>query len=461
MRLALAFPRTIFALVAFWALFALSAGAKPADNLPEPFAVPFCMGPDGMPYHPVDRSDLLDGIAADLLTSVAVRSRLRMKLVPTGNWEESLEALRSGRCLFVGMVEEEPGLSEWLSFTDPIYTDPGVVLARDDHPFVDDLTALKDETLVLPKNTNFEGALRTTYPNLKYVMTDTYTDAFALIAAGRASLTVRPLADAVYAINNEEWSHLQVVGHLPGLDTVFRIGVRKGHPELLSALNRGIATLTAHERHKAAARQLSRVVTLIDYGPVRTVALGFSLVLLTSLFWALKLKQLNTRLRIRSRTDPLTGLANRGWLNERLEQEIARARRHGNDLSVVLVDIDHFKAVNDGFGHLMGDRVLVAVARLLKADARCHDTVGRWGGEEFLIICPETDAAGALALAQRLCGTMRAHCFETSRCHTVSIGVAQWKAADTGESLVRRADTALYKAKTSGRNRAVLDVRAS
>jgi diguanylate cyclase (GGDEF)-like protein len=161
-------------------------------------------------------------------------------------------------------------------------------------------------------------------------------------------------------------------------------------------------------------------------------------------------------------TDPLTGIYNRGYINERLPQEIRRAIRYGRDLSVILSDIDHFKQVNDTYGHLSGDVVLKEFAHCLAAIIRKQvDWAGRYGGEEFLIVLPETDLDGAMVLAERFRETIQAHVTrraEQNICLTASFGVTSFSAAAskpavTAELLLHEADILLYRAKKEGRNR--------
>lgn len=152
-------------------------------------------------------------------------------------------------------------------------------------------------------------------------------------------------------------------------------------------------------------------------------------------------------------TDALTGLFNRRRLDQTFDHELGRACRYGHPLSLILIDLDRFKAVNDTHGHQMGDQVLQDVSAILRHGIRSADTVGRWGGEEFLIICPETDLDGAMAVAEKLRATVAAAAWPPTTPITSSFGIAQFNTGDSMKDLVARADAALYRAKTFGRNR--------
>ena len=166
---------------------------------------------------------------------------------------------------------------------------------------------------------------------------------------------------------------------------------------------------------------------------------------------------LMARIRHLSDTDALTGIANRLRLQHVLTSEAQRHRRSGHPYSVVLLDVDHFKSVNDRHGHAAGDQALQAVAQVLKRTARESDTVGRLGGEEFCVVLPETAAAGACTLAERARAALQDETmvFERARMRlTASFGVATSDASVEGwADLLKRADAALYRAKSAGRNR--------
>jgi two-component system cell cycle response regulator len=153
--------------------------------------------------------------------------------------------------------------------------------------------------------------------------------------------------------------------------------------------------------------------------------------------------------------DGLTGLQNRRRTTERLEVEVARSRRYGTGLSVALCDVDHFKQVNDRFGHNMGDLVLVQVGKALQQTLREVDLVGRWGGEEFLVILPDTDAAGARIVGERLRAGIEALTPFSGGPDkvTCSVGLAVFDPSDSTAGFIDRADQALYRAKKGGRNR--------
>jgi two-component system, cell cycle response regulator len=169
-------------------------------------------------------------------------------------------------------------------------------------------------------------------------------------------------------------------------------------------------------------------------------------------------KSENARLEVLAQTDPLTMVLNRRALTTRLASELDRARRYEAVLSLLMIDLDHFKSVNDTYGHLVGDDVLRATAALLQQAVRSVDVVARYGGEEFVIVLPETPLSGAVAFAERVRQQIEDHPFRALSGErlrvTASIGVGVFPAEDvsTVDTLLAHADEALYRAKAAGRN---------
>lgn len=150
--------------------------------------------------------------------------------------------------------------------------------------------------------------------------------------------------------------------------------------------------------------------------------------------------------------DKLTDIYNRRMIDQFLQVEIEIASRHNEELSLMIIDIDHFKHVNDNYGHLVGDMVLSQLSKIISDNLRTSDIFGRYGGEEFLIICPKTNKDNAFILAEKLRVIVNDFTFNEVGHKTVSIGIADFQKDDTIETLFKKADEALYKAKNQGRN---------
>lgn len=168
-----------------------------------------------------------------------------------------------------------------------------------------------------------------------------------------------------------------------------------------------------------------------------------------------EIESLNAELRLVSSTDKLTGLYNRFKLDEMLKYEILQSKRYNKGLSVIFFDIDHFKLVNDQHGHTAGDAVLKEMSDVCKVLIRDTDTFGRWGGEEFLVICPRTSVEQSLIIAERIRKTIDSNVFTPELSVTASFGVGGLELDMGFDALMKSVDGAMYEAKSKGRNTVV------
>ncbi len=228
------------------------------------------------------------------------------------------------------------------------------------------------------------------------------------------------------------------------------IGVNADFPEMPQISSLIVAPLLTEERvygalalgssHKAAftPRDLQ---LLVSFAATATTALRNA--------------QLHAAVQQQAITDPLTGLYNRRGFTDLAEHELVRAQRFNRPLSMILIDIDHFKEINDSYGHLMGDKILTAVSSNCKAELRQVDIVARYGGDEFIVLLPETSLQEAMPAAERLRArieSLRSPFNGDTISTTICIGVTELQPGDTLKSLIERTDQALYRAKQSGRN---------
>ncbi|HBS90887.1 MAG TPA: hypothetical protein DEA51_00255 [Erysipelotrichaceae bacterium] len=170
----------------------------------------------------------------------------------------------------------------------------------------------------------------------------------------------------------------------------------------------------------------------------------------------ISLMEENVRLNYLIRKDKLTSLYNKAFIEEQLDVQCGMVRRYHRECSVIFFDIDHFKRINDNFGHSVGDEVLIAISSLISNHIRSTDMLARWGGEEFLLLLPETGIEEAKIVANKICSLVEQHDFDIVKKVTISLGVTLVLASDTVLSILNRVDKALYKAKHSGRNQVVV-----
>ncbi|OYT92156.1 MAG: GGDEF domain-containing protein [Burkholderiales bacterium PBB3] len=246
-------------------------------------------------------------------------------------------------------------------------------------------------------------------------------------------------------------------------------------PMLVGARLFGAITVQSPKPHAYGERETAIFRTLCAYGSIalangvafeaaeqarRTAeqAQGQATELLAELRQAQTLlMEKNQELEHLSATDSLTGLSNRLRLDRALEHDLARCARKPFPLSIIMLDVDRFKPINDTHGHQVGDSVLVAVARVLESNIRKSDLLGRWGGEEFLLVCSGT-LDDAIALAEKLRLALQRQSVPRVGTVTASFGVSAYRVGDTSQTLIGRADAALYVAKATGRNQVSVEI---
>ncbi len=422
--------------------------------------VKMCVDPDWVPFERINEQGQHEGIAADLIQLVARRVGLSIELLPLKTWDEMLSASKGGRCQIMSFLNRTPARDQWLIFTEPIFFDPNIIITREEHAYIGDLHGVRNESVALPRGTSVEERFRRDFPGLSVVLTSNEAEAVAKVSNREVDMTIRSLIVAAYTIKKEGLFNLKIAGQIPEYTNQLRIGVLKEETLLRDILDKGVRTITPQERQAISNKHVSiSVQTGVDYALVFQIAGLSALLLLIAVLWNRKLaffnrqlQQLNLELERLSVTDRLTGLFNRLKLDVVLAGELDRASRFAQPFSIILIDADHFKQVNDRYGHQAGDEVLQQLANILISNTRKVDTVGRWGGEEFLVICPGTDGAGARQLAENLRLAIELHKFPFVGGMTSSFGISSFQANDQANDIVARADEALYAAKHIGRN---------
>jgi two-component system, cell cycle response regulator len=221
------------------------------------------------------------------------------------------------------------------------------------------------------------------------------------------------------------------------------------HP-LLNGLAGLMATLRESQRQEELLREVEILGTtyelhiscVLDVDLIRIYAMNIT-----------RRKVAEEKIYLLATTDSLTGIANRREFARILEGEIDRAKRYGTPLSLIMYDLDSFKQVNDSYGHDLGDYVLQSVTRLVNEHIRSVDVAARWGGEEFIVLMPQSALAAARTAAEKLRQVIAKHRFDKVNNVTASFGVAEFAPQDESKSLLKRADEALYQAKARGKNR--------
>ena len=220
-------------------------------------AIRMCVDPDWIPFESINQQGQHEGIAADLVQLIAQRVGLHIALYPVKSWEESLAASKSKRCQIMSFLNQTPARDTWLIFTDPIFFDSNVIITREEHGYIADVSVLKDESVVLPCGTMVEERVHRDFPNLKVVLTQSEPESMRLVSERKADLTIRSLIVAAHAIKKEGLFNLKISGQIPQYTNQLRIGVLKEETVLRSILNKGVKTITPQEREAITNRHVS------------------------------------------------------------------------------------------------------------------------------------------------------------------------------------------------------------
>lgn len=256
-----------------------------------------CVDPDWPPYERLSETGEYEGIAADLFARIASRSGVTYEIVPTKNWDESIAFSQSGQCDALAFLNQTQEREAWLVFTDPYFTDPNVIIARETHEYVNNLAAFSGETMALPKGSSVLEKVTRDYPDIVVVPVESEKDAFKLVSQGDADMTLRSLTMAVHTIKNEGWFNLKVAGEVPAYANFLRVGVRKEDARLRDALNHGIATLTPKEVREVISNHLAIAIeTSPNSRLIKRISIGFALAALVGLVWMIYQRRINARL---------------------------------------------------------------------------------------------------------------------------------------------------------------------
>ena len=466
----------------------LAIGAEPgpsATAASEGANVRLCIDPDWAPYEWLDEQGRHRGIAADLTRLIAARAGLRLSIVQSTSWDESLSLARTGKCDALSFLNETPERAGWLSFTRPYFFDRNVIITRAEHPDIASLADLPAGTMIaLPTATSIIEQVGRDFPGLRILPVASEAEALGMVEQREAELTLRALTIVAHTIKTEGWFNLKIAGEVPAYGNRMRIGIVGKRPELLAALDTAIASLTPEEVDEIVNRHVAiDVASGVDRILLLRISAGFFLLLLLAYLWIRHLRGVNQRLaalgrqlgediaarqrveqalkeseeRYRSLVEMahesiiVVQDANRALLFERLERALAAAQRNHHLLAVLFIDLDGFKPVNDRYGHDIGDALLQAVAQRLQGLVRESDTAARIGGDEFVVLLPMIAAdEDADNVAGKL-HTALASPFDIHGQRIIisgSIGVALYpRDGDSAPALMQRADGAMYREK--------------
>jgi diguanylate cyclase (GGDEF)-like protein len=330
---------------------------------------------------------------------------------------------------------------------------PLVLITKMDKLFVDDIEDIKQKKLGITKGYAIAEILKSKYPDINIVDVANLDDGFKKVESGELYGYIDNLSVTVSNIQKSFSGVLKVSARLNITDDL-TIGSRNDEPLLNSIFQKIIVSIDNSEVREILNRWISVEESVkVDYTFLWKIFGVIFIVFVLFTVYSFQLKINNKKLEKISREDVLTGVGNRLKLNEILANSYQYSKRYKNQYGIVLLDIDDFKKINDTYGHLFGDEVLKKFAYILVKNIRQTDKLGRWGGEEFMIVCPNINAENLKKIAEELRNNIENDLFLKEKGITASFGLSVFDGNKDIEHVVGEADKNLYKAKNSGKNR--------
>jgi polar amino acid transport system substrate-binding protein len=438
--------------------------------LKENSVIPICVDPKWAPIEWIDQEGLLQGVSKDYLDVIATMLQIEFDVINTSTWSESEELLLKGDCLLVPSITQTAIRKEQMVFTPSYFDAANVVVTQQHVDYLSDMTQLNQKSVSMVKDYAVTEFVKSTYPRLLVLERENIELALLDVVEGNADAAIGLLLATSHTIQQSGFSSLKLNSKID-FTNQFRFGFNQHASQLRDIVQLALDRITSQQKSDIINRWYK---VQFDYKFSRAQITYFTITILVIGLFAvfhhftvrrmykrlqetnLLLENKHRELKTISEQDRLTEVFNRVKLESVLSSELSRSQRYDNPLVLMILDIDFFKKVNDEHGHLIGDQVLMSFAEVVSGVLRKIDVFGRWGGEEFLVICPQTDINNSTFIAKKILEKVRNHDFPNELHITCSIGICEYKKGETENSFVERADRALYKAKREGRNQFVI-----
>ncbi|MBU0632866.1 diguanylate cyclase [bacterium] len=411
-----------------------------------------CVDPDWMPFEGIKNGKHI-GIAADFFNLIKQKSAVNMELYPTKSWQESMDAAKTRKCDILTLASSTPSRLKYMDFTDSYIKLPLVLATKIDKPYTYNFYALKDEKIGVVGGYAISEILRKKYPTMNVIDVKNIHEGLKMVERGEIYGYVDNLMVIAYTIQHDFTGLIKISARV-NESVALAIGTRNDEPILHAIFEKLVHTVSEKEKQEIYNNWVSIEETKeMDYSFILKLIAIMLLISSAYLYHYFKLKKYSKELQRLSITDSLTGIYNRMKIDTVLQYQHDLYARYKAPCGVIMIDIDYFKEVNDRFGHQTGDYVLKQFAHILQTHVRVTDIIGRWGGEEFLIVCPNTEIDQTENIANHLKEKIAAYIFTNGVKHlTASFGVSCFGNGKTIDDIIIEADRALYLSKDSGRN---------
>ena len=440
---------------------------KEKEYLKKKKRITMCIDPDWMPFEKFDKNGKHVGMTSDYFKVFQKDIGIPIEAIKTNSWTESLQAAKKRECDIFSLAMETKERKKYMNFTTPYLSVPLVLATRLDVGFIDDIRYIKKEKIGIVKGYAFNEIIRREYPDIEVVDVENLKEGLQKVANGELFGFIDTLATIGYTFQKNFIGELKIAGKFPE-KWELGIGVRNDDAMLLNIFEKSILSLSPEMKQTIFSKHVAiKYEKMTDYSLLIKVLITGFIIGAFGLFHNRKLYRINHELRVlkeklqkQADKDPLTNLYNRRYFHNIADNILNISFRDKKNVGVIMIDIDFFKKVNDTYGHNVGDIVIKKLANLLLADTRKSDIVARFGGEEFVVLLPDTNKEGSLKIAQKLREIVEKEIIkiddEKTFSFTISLGVTTILLKDKNiEPSLDRADKALYIAKENGRNQVV------
>lgn len=401
------------------------------------------------PFNMLNEEGELSGIAIDFWKLIEKRANLNSEITIAKDWNSVLNRIKTRKSDITLGTTFDLKKRNYALFTTPYISFPIAFATLFDKRFIPDASFLQGKKVAVGENYSSYVILKKHFPHLEFIQVKNTQEALKLLSAGEVDVAVDVLPVIAHLISKNGYSNLKITGTSKiNIDISFMI--TKDYPELQKVMNRHITLLTPEDKNKIIKQWLTVKFEkrIIDTQMMINIAVFVLLLLSFYLYKQKNNAKHKEELEYLSNIDALTGLKNRSKIDSILNE------LKNKNYSLILLDIDHFKDVNDDFGHTIGDEVLKNIAELLKYNVSKEDIIGRWGGEEFLIISKNSTLEEAEILAQKIRKLIESYNFKVKDI-TASFGVSEASRSMDLKHILANADRALYEAKQTGRNKVI------
>ncbi len=423
-----------------------------SDFLLQKGVIKLCVSPGWMPFEGFNNGKYI-GIVADYFDLIKTKANLNIEVYPTKNWEDSLFSIKNRKCDIIGSALPTVNRLKYMNFTDAYMKSPIVLITTIEKPFIDNIEDIKHKKIGVIRGYATIEILKNKYPDINIIEVDNTVDGLKKVERGQLFGYIDNLSVSGSNIQRNFYNVLKVSARL-NIDDDFTIASRNDEPLLNDIFQKIITSIDSFEIREILNRWITvKESVKVDYIFLWKIFSAIFVVFLLFSIYSYQLKTNNKKLKELSRKDILTGVGNRLKLNEVLEEVHHYNKRYKTECGIILLDIDDFKHVNDTYGHLFGDEILKKFAQILLKNIRQTDKLGRWGGEEFLIVCQKINEQDLINVAEGLRKNIENDIFLKEKNITASFGLSMFDRFKNIEQVIDVADKNLYKAKSEGKNR--------